>query len=33
MPKWSNIAKLSDRHEKARAAQFKAQMLASFIAL
>ncbi|MGA2139603.1 MAG: hypothetical protein ABSH14_12140 [Verrucomicrobiia bacterium] len=28
MPKWSNIAKLSDRHEQARAAQFEAQMLA-----
>ena len=29
MSKWSNIAKLSDRHEKARAAQFEAQMLAT----
>jgi hypothetical protein len=28
MPKWSNIAKLSERQEKTRAAQFEAQMLA-----
>ncbi len=28
MPKWSNIAKLSEHHEKARAAAFEAEMLA-----